>query len=61
MDDMPYCEAALLVRALRCFDVRSESGEAEEPRRRSEKDKGGDVAVWLHRPRDVVYVSLCVS
>jgi hypothetical protein len=38
-------------------DVRDGSGEAEVPRRRSEKDKECEVAVWLHRPHD----DRCVS
>jgi hypothetical protein len=37
--------------------VRDGSGEAEVPRRRSEKDKECEVAVWLHRPHD----DRCVS
>ena len=37
--------------------MRDGSGEAEVPRRRSEKDKECEVAVWLHRPHD----DRCVS
>jgi hypothetical protein len=48
-NDMPDYEAAARF-SRRPFDpcrrdVRGEGGEAEAPRRRSEKDKGGDVAV----------------
>jgi len=63
-NDMPDYEAAARS-SRRPFDPLAAMCAARAARQKchaedQKKTKGGDVAVWLHRARDAVYVSLCV-